>query len=154
MAIGYGTGENKALKAVKQALDHPLLETVSLHRAAGVIANFTASNEMTLLEVSEALIYLQDQSNPDTEVVMGTTPKEHMGDKVQVNLVVTGLGATTLEEVLPGAERLHQRPRMPEPEKAPQPEQRQEKIITSIPSITSSELDIPAFLRKQSRYVS
>jgi cell division protein FtsZ len=154
MAIGYGTGENKALKAVKQALDHPLLETVSLHRAAGVIANFTASNEMTLLEVSEALIYLQDQSNPDTEVVMGTTPKEHMGDKVQVNLVVTGLGATTLEEVLPGAERLHRQPRMPEPEKAPQPEQRKEKVITSIPSITSSELDIPAFLRKQSRYVS
>ena len=151
MAIGYGEGENKALKAVKQALDHPLLETVSLHRAACVIANFTASNEMTLLEVSEALIYLQDQSNPDTEVVMGTTPKEHMGDRVQVNLVVTGLGATTLEEVLPGAERLHQRPRVPEV--VPQADEIEETVTTSLPSITSSELDIPAFLRKQSRYV-
>ena len=149
MAIGYGSGENKALKAVKQALDHPLLETVSLHRAAGVIANFTASNEMTLMEVSEALIYLQDQSNPDTEVVMGTTPKDHMADKVQVNLVVTGLGATTLEEVLPGAEQLHRRPR-----KIEQVPKKTEKITSNpLPSITSSELDIPAFLRRQSRYV-
>lgn len=148
MAIGYGSGENKALKAVKQALDHPLLETVSLHRAAGVIANFTASDEMTLLEVSEALIYLQDQSNPDTEVVMGTTPKEHMGDKVQVNLVVTGLGAPTLEEVLPGAERLHKQPR-----KIEQVATKPEKIENPLPTISSSELDIPAFLRRQSRYV-
>ncbi len=154
MAIGYGEGENKALNAVKQALDHPLLETVSLHRASGVIANFTASNEMTLLEVSEALIYLQDQSNPDTEVVMGTTPKEHMADKVQVNLVVTGLGAPTLEEVLPGSERLQAQPRKVEQVVQREPVvQRPEKIPNPLPSISSSELDIPAFLRKQSRYV-
>jgi cell division protein FtsZ len=152
MAIGYGSGENKAVKAVKQALDHPLLETVSLHRAAGVIANFTASSEMTLMEFSEALLYLQDESNPDTEVVMGTTPQEHMGDKVQVNLVVTGLGAPTLEEVLPGSEKLHQRP-IKTKHTLPERPKRKELITNPLPSITSSELDIPAFLRRQSRYV-
>ena len=80
---------------------------------------------------------------------MGTTPKDHMADKVQVNLVVTGLGATTLEEVLPGAEQLHRRPR-----KIEQVPKKTEKITSNpLPSITSSELDIPAFLRRQSRYV-
>ncbi|MBE9524569.1 MAG: cell division protein FtsZ, partial [Chloroflexi bacterium] len=81
MAIGHGSGEEKALKALQQALDHPLLETVSLNNAAGVIANFTASDEMSLLEVSNALIFLQNQANANTEIVMGTTENRHMGDR-------------------------------------------------------------------------
>ncbi|MBT3391325.1 MAG: cell division protein FtsZ [Chloroflexi bacterium] len=149
MAIGHGSGDNKAIKAVKQALEHPLLETVSLQRAAGVIANFTASDELSLMEVSEALIYLQEQSNPDTEVIFGTTPKAHMEERVQVNLVVTGLGASTLEEVLPGAEKIHQRPRTFERLST---SESKEKPVYQVPSITTTDLDIPAFLRRQSRY--
>jgi len=153
MAIGHGMGENKALKAIKQALDHPLLETVSLHRAAGLIANFTASDELSLMEISEALLYLQDQANPDTEVVLGTTPKEHMGDRVQVNLVVTGLGAPTLEEVLSGVEQTSQ----PQ-EEIQHPSQpgfaNAVPHVQHVPSITSSDLDIPAFLRRQSRVIN
>ena len=155
MAIGHGKGENKALKAIQQALEHPLLETVSLHRAAGLIANFTASDELTLMEVSEALLYLQEQANPDTEVVLGTTPKEHMGDRVQVNLVVTGLGSPTLEEVLPGAEQLHQRPKTIQQPASVAPQHAHAGThVQHIPSITSSDLDIPAFLRRQSRVVN
>ncbi len=152
MAIGHGKGENKALKAIQQALDHPLLETVSLHRAAGVIANFTASEELSLLEISEALLYLQDQANPDTEVVLGTTPKEHMGNRVQVNLVVTGLGAPTLEEVLLGVEEVNQ-PQEPVQHLATSAPQ-QSYANAGVPSITSSDLDIPAFLRRQSRVIN
>lgn len=157
MAIGQGSGENKALAAVKQALDHPLLETVSLHRAAGVIANFTASNEMTLMEVSEALVFLQEQSNPETEVVFGTTPNDHMGDRVQVNLVVTGLGAPTLEEALSGTRQeplqTQQQPMVAEAKPQPQEVDLFQEVTHPVPSITSSELDIPAFLRRQSRVV-
>ena len=149
MAIGYGSGEDKALKAVRQALDHPLLETVSLQRAAGIIASFTASSELSLAEFSDALIYLQEQANPDTEIILGTTPKEHMGDRAQVNLVVTGLGAPTLEEVLPGAERLHQRPALHK--KPGQASEREVRV--PVPSIVTTDLDIPAFLRRQSRFV-
>ncbi len=148
MAIGHGEGENKAVQAVKQALDHPLLETVSLQRAAGVIVNFTASAELTLLEVSEALIFLQEQSNPDTEVIMGTTSKEHMGNRVQANLVVTGLGAPTLEEAMQSA-----KPATRIAVQHPVDEPQTQKVSYPIPSISTTDLDIPAFLRRQSRYV-
>jgi cell division protein FtsZ len=151
MAIGYGKGQNKALKAIQQALDHPLLETVSLHRAAGVIANFTASDELTLMEVSEALLFLQDQANPETEVVLGTTPKQHMGDRVQVNLVVTGLGAPTLEEVMLDTQLSEQRPGVLQHSNVVS--NQHQEATPSIPSITSSDIDIPAFLRRQSRLV-
>ena len=88
-----GTERNKALKAVKQAINHPLMGEVSVENAAGVIANFTAGSDLSLVEVSTALMYLQDQTNNSTEIVMGTTQKENMADRVQVNLVITGLGA-------------------------------------------------------------
>jgi len=151
MAIGYGKGENKALKAIQQALEHPLLETVSLHRAAGVIANFTASNELTLMEVSEALLFMQEQANTDTEVVLGTTPKEHMGDRVQVNLIVTGLGAPTLEEALLDTEQPQQHPTIVQHSASAAPQQY--TVAQPIPSITSSDIDIPTFLRRQSRVI-
>ncbi len=107
------------------------------------------------MEVSEALLYLQEQANPDTEVGLGTTPKEHMGDRVQVNLVVTGLGAHTLEEAFLDIEQIPQRPK-PVQQSAPAALQHAHAVTHAqhIPSITSSDLDIPAFLRRQSRVVS
>jgi cell division protein FtsZ len=143
MAIGHGHGEHKAIKAVKQALDHPLLETVSLERAAGVVVNFTASENMSLEELSEALLFLQEETNPDTEVVMGTSCKEHMNDRVQVHLVVTGLGAPTLEEVMHAQE--------PQ-DSGLQPALSPSGPTHAYPSVTTADLDIPAFLRRQSRF--
>ncbi len=107
MAIGQGTGESKAVAAVQQALNHPLLESVSLKDASGVIANFSGGDDLTLFEVGEALGYLRDLVNEDVEVVMGVSSDERMTDRTQVILVVTGIGAKSLEEVLPGAEKLH-----------------------------------------------
>jgi len=150
MAIGHGSGEEKALKALQQALDHPLLETVSLNNAAGVIANFTASDEMSLMEISNALIFLQNQSNVDTEIVMGTTENKHMGDRVQVILIVTGLGAPTLEEALAETGRIRNQP-IP----VFTPNLASKKELETAPHnfpLGATNLDIPAFLRRQNRF--
>jgi len=151
MAIGQGSGEEKALKALQQALEHPLLETVSLNNAAGVIANFTASDQMSLLEVSNALVYLQSQANANTDIVMGTTENKHMDDRVQVNLIVTGLGAPTLEEVFSGSERTHTQP-VPIFTPDLEPKKELEPAASHSFPLGATNLDIPAFLRRQSRY--
>jgi len=142
MAIGHGSGEDKALIAVKQAINHPLMGEVSLDNAAGVIANFTAGTDLSLVEVSNALVYLQEQTNNSTEIVMGTTQRSGMGDTVQVNLVITGLGAQTLEDVLPGSERKRQ------PEHPSKIERR--SLMQPIQAVSNDNLDLPAFLRRQS----
>jgi len=142
MAIGHGSGEDKALIAVKQAINHPLMGEVSLDNAAGVIANFTAGTDLSLVEVSNALVYLQEQTNNSTEIVMGTTQRSGMGDTVQVNLVITGLGAQTLEDVLPGSERKRQ------PEHPSKIERR--SLMQPVQAVSNDNLDLPAFLRRQS----
>jgi cell division protein FtsZ len=104
MSIGQGQGENKARQAFDQALHHPLLESVSLENAAGVIANFTGGSDLSLMEVSEVLTEVQKEINAQAEIVMGVTHDSCMENRAQVILVVTGLGATTLEEALTSAE--------------------------------------------------
>jgi len=100
MSIGQGRGNNKALKAVDQALNHPLLESISIEQASGIIANFTGGDDLTLFEVQEALDFLQEQSSAQTEIVMGVIQDQRLEDRVQVTLVVTGLGAPSLEEAI------------------------------------------------------
>ena len=71
-----------------------------------------------------------------------------MEDRVQVILVVTGLGASPLEDVLPGAD---QKINTPQPQNLPNT-LTSEPEIRRIPQVAASNLDIPAFMRRQPRY--
>ena len=102
MAIGQGQGEGKTLQALEQALHHPLMDTVSLTNARGVIANFTGGNDLSLFEVQSALTSLQEQTGSQTEIVFGVINDERMDGRVQVILMITGLGSLTLEEAMGG----------------------------------------------------
>jgi cell division protein FtsZ len=152
MAIGQAQGPDKAIKAVQQALNHPLLENISIHHAAGVIANFTAGADLSLMDVSSALNYLQTRANPEAEIVMGTTVDNRMEDRVQVILVVTGLGASPVDEVLTGAEEALHKPIQRPGSSNLEPE------VVRIPQVAASQvsaatnLDLPAFMRRQPRY--
>jgi len=149
MSIGEASGEGKAINAVKQALYHPLLEDVSLVNASGLIVNFTSGADLTLSDIGQALNYLQEQIPPDAELIFGATQNERFQGKVQVNLIVTGLGATTFEDVFSSFSR--------EERVIPEPITR--KIVKEV--INEEEespqrfemgrdpLDVPAFMRRR-----
>lgn len=150
MSIGQASGEGKALNAIKQALYHPLLEDISLINASGLIINFTSGQDLTLMDIGTALNYLQEQIPPDAEVIFGTTQNDRFQGRVQVNLIVTGLGATTFEDVFTSFTR--------EDRETPPPVQR--KAVKESPSRVEEEsaqrfemgrdpLDVPAFMRRR-----
>lgn len=171
MSIGMGEGENKARKAVEEALYHPLLESVSIDNAAGILVNFTCGNDLSLFEVEAALSFLQNQAGQQAEIVLGVVNDDSMNDKVQAILVITGLGAVSLEEMMPGfrparklseAARLSEAAQTPTPEPVSEPASHQEAVQvvekhisqssaplkSSIPAAASTNLDIPSFLRR------
>ncbi len=141
------------------ALNHPLLESVSLSDAAGIIANFSGGSSLSLFEVSDALEYIQQLAGKDMDVVMGFTSDERLDQRAQVILVVTGLGAPSLEEVLPGAERISV-PQYNRQQDSPQPRIQPQKpvIPMEIPPAPTprpriiDDLDMPAFMRRSARY--
>jgi len=158
MSIGQGEGENKAMKAIEQALHHPLLEATSIDNAAGILVNFTCGGELSLLEVQAALSHLQAQAGGKAEIVLGVVDDPRLCDRVEVILVITGLGSPTLEETLSKVEATKTRHERPNPPAADNfematPQYPVETDWEDELSISSNDLDIPAFLRRGRRVV-
>jgi cell division protein FtsZ len=163
MSMGQGQGEKKTHKALDQALHHPLLETVSLENASGIIANFTGGDDLTLFEVQEALTYLQEQTSSKAEIVMGIINDDRMEGRVQVTLVVTGLGAPTLEETVTDLAKpvstqspVRSRGYQSQVANPSTGHQSVEALPISKPLNTAAatnNLDLPAFLRRRNRSV-
>jgi cell division protein FtsZ len=74
-----------------------MLETINLEDASGIIANFTGGNDLSFAEVMEALNTLHDRTHGNAEIVPGVICDEKMEDRAQVILVLTGIGATSVE---------------------------------------------------------
>ncbi|MEJ2598684.1 MAG: cell division protein FtsZ [Anaerolineales bacterium] len=173
MSIGQGRGPNKVEEAVDQALHHPLLGSVSIENAAGVIANFSGGEDLGLLEVDSALTQIQAQTGAQAEIVMGVITDAQLEDRVQVILVITGLGAPTLEEALSNVERpkpatesdrhptLNSSPVAPrtiaaaetrDASEDTQPAPHTSPAVQPPDIMIASGLDVPAFLRRRTRY--
>jgi cell division protein FtsZ len=136
------------------------LPPVSLENAAGIIANFTGGNDLTLFEVQDALDYLQEQTASQTEIVMGVIPDERMENRVLITLIVTGLGSPTLEETLSKVKSpviqepipaSHPENYLATPQPVAEPVERVEPLAQGISMISTSNLDLPAFLRRRAR---
>jgi len=157
MSIGQGDGEDKAMKAVDQALHHPLLQSTSIDHAAGILVNFTCGGELALYDVQAALSHLQAQAGGKAEIVLGVVNDPRLQDRVEAILVITGLGSTTLEETL---SRLDVR-KMPVKENRPPavsgtfevkpPQLLGDEFFEEELTVSSNDLDIPAFLRRGRR---
>ncbi len=135
-----------------------------LLRAAERVFQTPAGDDLALSEIDEALRHLQGQTGPQTEIVMGVIIDPQLQRRVQVILMITGLGAPTLEEAFMDVQKTSEQKRTPIPqipvEAKPQPSQVQivyEEDPTPVTlderMIAKSSLDIPAFLRKRSRLV-
>ncbi|MEK6256804.1 MAG: cell division protein FtsZ [Chloroflexota bacterium] len=165
MAIGQGKGTNKAIDAVDQALHHPLLESVALEDAAGVIVHFTGGEDLTLHEVSDALTHVQNMTGGNIDMVMGVTNDDMMQDRAQAIMVITGIGAQTLEEAITNTEKPRERiQETSQMAKSAIPVKEMVSVSATVQSPQDlgfsvavdnapnyADLDMPAFLRKRAR---
>ncbi len=89
MGIGHGSGDTRAIDAVKYAMDSPLLE-VSIQGAKGVLINFTGGRDMGMHEIEEAAKLIHDSVDPEANIIWGTVLDENMTGEIRVTLVATG----------------------------------------------------------------
>ncbi len=149
LSIGFGQGERKAQKAIEHALHHPLIEEINLDTASGIIVNFTAGSSLTFSEVVDALNDLQEKTNNQAEIIPGVITDERMGDRVQVIMILTGLGATAID--VPGfAQKITQAPIRENTLGKAISQPVMETHLVDAASL-QTDLDIPAFLRRRIR---
>lgn len=146
LSIGIGEGENRALKAVEHALHHPLLESIPIENATAIIANFTAGSDLPFMETMEAMEYLHQHTNNQAEIIPGIITDEKMQDRVQVILIVTGIGATPVETRR--AETIFSQPTA-RPALSAAPAVPHPSVQNEVAPVAQSDIDMPAFMRRR-----
>lgn len=88
IGIGNGKGDEKAVDAIKKAMESPLLET-TVSGATDIIINF--SGDIGIMETSEAVSYLTDIAGEDVNIIFGTVDSEVPSEEVSITIIATGL---------------------------------------------------------------
>lgn len=90
MGIGIARGENRAIEAASCAINSPLLEGVSIHGAEGILINITASSDISMAEVGEAVQTIEQAAGEQANLIFGVVFNEELSDQMMVTVVATG----------------------------------------------------------------
>jgi cell division protein FtsZ len=151
MAIGRGSGDNRAKDAANQAIHSALLD-ISIDGARAILFNIKGGEDMSLFEVNEAAETVRANAHPEANIIFGAVVDPEMHEEVQLTVIATGFDRKLLEEPLLAT--FGQRPaethRSYEPRgQSPRPEPVKSNGDHLVRTFDRDDLDIPAFLRRR-----
>src|SRR5512141_1852986 len=114
MAVGTGSGDEKAKKAAEDAISSKLLD-ITIDGARGVLFNVTGGPNMTLFEVNQAAAIIRETSHPDVNMIFGAVIDPNMGDEIRITVIATGFERAGLPR------RIMERPATQSPRQQEQP---------------------------------
>lgn len=123
MGSGVARGDSRAAEAARRAISSPLLEDISIHGAKGVLINITGASDMTLHEVNEASMLIQEEAHEDAHIIFGSVIDEKMGEEIRVTVIATGFGKDDSKRV--------------------------SSVKNIAPAVVVGDLDIPTIVRKE-----
>jgi len=92
-------GENRALEAIQQALNYPLLSNNDIRGAKSILLNITSGeDEITVDEMSIITDYIINAVAKDTLLIWGTCNDPSLGDQICVTIIATGFEANSIPE--------------------------------------------------------
>lgn len=94
MSTGRGIGDFRARDAAIAATESPLLAEIDLKEARGILANITASADLSMGEFQIVGDILDQITADDANVVIGTVFDQRMTDEIRVTVVATGLNTS------------------------------------------------------------
>ncbi len=97
MGTGIATGEGRAMEAVNQALNSPLLNDNSIQGAQKVLLLIiSGSDEITFDEIAQINDAIQDEAseNNTADIIMGVGEDESLGNGISVTVIATGFEAS------------------------------------------------------------
>ena len=89
MAIGHGSGKDKAKEAANAVISSPLLET-SISGAKRLLINIAMSEDILSSDVDAATKMITDTAAEDVEFIFGTAFKEDMEDEMTITVIAAG----------------------------------------------------------------
>ena len=155
MGTGIGRGDDRAVDAAKMAIESPLLDSVSIAGARGVLINITGGNELTLGDINTIAEIVKEAVGEESEIIFGAVNEPAMQGEVRVTVIATGFErkpgfagmhrgvGTPITPIDPSRNRpsvvINTGNAMPAPRARPNPR----------PVEDLSDMEIPTFIRRQ-----
>ncbi len=160
MGMGIGSGDKRAMAAIKQAISSPLLD-VSIEGARGILFNIVGGPDLTMSEVDEAASIISKTVDPNADIIFGAVIDEKMMDQIKITLIATKFDEgklkifnykPTLKEEVTAVKREDDE-LLTNTNDSPLKKELDHQLNEDLPEdeFTDSEegFDIPAFLRKK-----
>jgi cell division protein FtsZ len=150
MAIGRGSGENRAREAAERAIHSALLD-VSIEGARAIIFNIKGGEDMSLFEVNEAAEVIRANAHPECNIIFGAVIDANAKDDIQLTVIATGFDRPKPKDQFDfvgsafngnGQSSQQTQRTSREPVKEPVADYQ-------VRTFQRDDLDIPAFLRRQ-----
>ena len=163
LSVGEAVGDDAAVEAVKNAIESPLLDNLSINGAMGVLIHFNINPNFPLTQIQDAMEIIYDSADEDADIIFSTTSNEKLADnEVKITIVATGFNSESKEEPLKIVNNTNEIPTMEvKPENAGQTTQSDntQDLLASLRKRlagsndyiieNANDLDIPTFLRRK-----
>ncbi len=120
MNVGQASGEERITKAIRNALESPLVNTNDVRGASRVLLQFYCSrtNAIRMNEFSQITEFVE-QVGDEVEVQWGASYDDELGDDVRVTIIATGYSVSDI----PGINAIPMEKPQPKPVEETQPAQ-------------------------------
>lgn len=97
MGSAVASGEDRAMVAVQNALNSPLLNDNDISGARYVLLNITyGDREVMMDEITDITDYIQDAAGSTADVIWGHGKDASLGDQLSLTIIATGFSSSPL----------------------------------------------------------
>ncbi len=148
LGVGEAEGDDAAIEAVKNAIESPLLDNMSINGAMGVLVHFHIHPNFPLTQIQSAMDIIYDSADEDADVIFGTTTNENLAEnEVKITIVATGFEQNEQK----GVDAVNNI-ECEKPSEAPKEQPFagiRRRIANADYDLIDDDLDYPTFLRRQ-----
>jgi cell division protein FtsZ len=111
LGTGMASGEGRAIGAVKEALNSPLLNDTDIKGARNILLNvISGDEEVTMDEIGQIIDFVKDCSGIHTDLIWGNGTDPALGSRISVTIIATGFSAGSIPELYIRKRRIEHMP--------------------------------------------
>lgn len=100
MGSASASGEDRALRAIEEALTSPLLNSNNIGGARNILLNIiSGKDEVTMQEVSLITDYVHDVVGDEVSIIWGNGNSDSLEDELSVTIIATGFYESPIPEL-------------------------------------------------------
>jgi len=99
LGMGNASGENRAIRAIENALSSPLLNSNDITGAKSILINITTANgehELTMDELGEITDYIYEVASDEALIIRGLSRDENLKEEISITVIATGFEADSI----------------------------------------------------------